>query len=226
MKKHLSFVFALCFAIASANLSAQEISAGVRVGANFAAASMSIPNVSSTSGSTTQFVASIPLELRFSPSFALQPELSYLGKGGVLNATNSSAGIPVSLESTQTFNYLDLPILAKYGFNFSGLQLDLLAGPRFGYMLGGKTKTTGSILGISNTEEKTLTADDLKETNRFETGVDFGVALQYPVGDFNLVFDARYMLGFTNIVKDAANGTFKNRGVALSIGIMKAFAEK
>lgn len=221
MKKHLSFVFALCLAITSANLSAQEFSLGLRAGANFATASMSIPNVTSTSSSTTQFAVSIPLELRFSPSFALQPELSYLGKGGVLKASDPL----VSLESTQTFNYLDLPILAKYGFNFSGLQLDLLAGPRLGYMLNGKTKTTASILGVSNTEEKSLTADELKETNRFETGVDFGVALQYPVGGFNLVFDARYMLGFTNLVKDT-NGTFKNRGVAVSIGIMKAFAEK
>lgn len=223
MKNHLFFVFML--AILTMNLHAQQVALGARVGMNIANVSYTQKNSGTTPEmkNVTQFLASIPLEIRFSPSFAIQPELSYLEKGFSISQTYGST----SASSTVTFNYFDIPIVGKLGFTANKLQLDLLAGPRFGYLLGGKLKGESTVSGRTTTEERNLNADDLKTFNRFEVGLDFGASVQYPISNFKLVFDVRYLLGLTDISNDSPdNETVINRGISLSIGIMKPFGGK
>jgi len=129
----------------------------------------------------------------FNSWFALQGEALYSLKG----AEGTAEGITFAYN----FNYLEIPILAKFkvgtfGANFSRVNLN--AGLYNAFKLSGEVKVAGETFDASGLESHDL---------GLVIGTDAFISR-------NLNLDIRYNLGITNL---AATGTLKNIGLLLGI---------
>jgi len=127
---------------------------------------------------------------------SLQPEVHYVQLGFKIDVF----GI---ISPRGDLDYIRIPLLIKYDLLNANENLNLspFIGPYFG------------ILVSENVDLVSIIADiPFKNT---DVGLDFGLNLKLANG---LFFDARYTLGFQNIVDDAPIGELKNSSIALGIG--------
>ena len=213
MKK---FTFFSLFFLSYHFANAQTI--GLRAFINFANWSTSNPLVSQAGNSlnsATGFGIAVPLEIKLSNRFSLQPELMYIQKG-----TNFSGTIG-NIVSTQKalINHLEIPILLKVNLlgSESLVGIGILAGPSFAYALSGTTTTT--VTGQTTSQSKDFSFNDYK---RFEIGAHFGLNVGLGIGSGKLVLDARYLLGISdfNDGNSNPNEAIRNRGISVGLGYM------
>jgi Outer membrane protein beta-barrel domain len=215
MKKLITF---LVFYFLVSCISAQKTGIGLRLNAHFANWSTIDPElVSQNLKSTTGLSLSVPFEFKLSSMFSIQPELMYIQKGVSSLYTSSST----TIDKTATVNYLELPILFKASFlEESPIGIGLLAGPSLGLALGGTSK---EIRTKSSSVTTTSSALDFTYYQKFEIGAHIGVNATYTLGTGKLIFDARYLLGFTNLnstPNSTSIQTLKNAGFSIGIGYM------
>jgi hypothetical protein len=118
----------------------------------------------------------------------IQPELLF-----------SQQGFSFGGESV-TFNYLSLPILAKF-YVTNGINLEV--GPSFNYMLSASPST--ATIGGSEIDNANLKGSK-------DIGLVFGAGYEMKTG---LIFDLRYNYGLSAV---ASNLAWKNQVIAASIG--------
>lgn len=116
--------------------------------------------------------------------FSIQPELLYIQQG-----TRLSAG-------SYGLNYAQLPLLLKINFGGEGFPIYVNAGPSFGYLLNPPSRI-GEI-----------TFNDPK---RLDIGLQFGGGFGVKAGPGNVLLDARYGFGITNINNLATGGDAANQ---------------
>ena len=104
--------------------------------------------------------------------FSIQPELLYIQQG-----TRLSAG-------SYGLNYAQLPLLLKINFGGEGFPIYVNAGPSFGYLLNPPTR----IGDVNFTDPK-----------RLDIGLQFGGGFGVKAGPGNVLLDARYGFGITDI---------------------------
>ena len=121
-------------------------------------------------------------------NFSVQPELNYVQKGTKIKGVDG--------KSTYKFNYLEVPVLAKY--SFGPVYVD--AGPSLGLRIA------------RNDNAKTFT-----DTKRLDFGVQGGLGVAVPAGPGKIVLDGRYDLGLTK-VGEYNGDSGKNRGCTVSLG--------
>ncbi len=153
---------------------------------------------------------------------SIQPELLFSQKG--FSAAGSAFG--VNYDGTYRLNYLELPLLAKITFGGNAFKAYVNAGPSVAYLLSGRVKGRGNLLGIfgSNIDEAIQFTDDPNrlnitqlDANRIEAGVNFGGGIGYGFGNNSALFvDVRYNLGLTDFDK---NQQSKNRVFAIAAGV-------
>ncbi len=122
-------------------------------------------------------------------------------------------------------SYIEIPLLLKVGTGFGIGRFDVLLGPSFGYALNGKIKTTLSIAGQVETETRDLDFEN-DNYNRSDLGAQVGASLGINLGSSTRLFvDGRYLLGLSNVNSDenTSDQTIKNRGIALSGGLLFSF---
>ncbi|MEO6948063.1 MAG: porin family protein [Ginsengibacter sp.] len=133
-------------------------------------------------------------EVGVSENFAVQPEVIYALLGAKANVMNQTSKLDLS--------YVNIPVLAKY--KSSGFSV--FAGPQIGILVSAKD-TDG-----------TSSKEDYKSTD-FSGIIGAGYTIMNGLG-----FDARYQLGFNNIVKDTGGqGTVKSN--AFYFGVHYKFAK-
>jgi len=138
-------------------------------------------NAKSKFGADAAVIFNIPIGDGF---FMFQPELHWLQKGSVISDINGD-------DVTNTFNYLELPILLRLNFGGS-LKLFALAGPSVGYLLGGKS---------GDTDIDKDFYQDIEWSGNLGVGIGLGA----------LEVDVRYMAGFSDIADGNGNlGEIKN----------------
>lgn len=147
---------------------AQEVNFGIKGGVNIATVGTDADNedFESKTGFTIGGIA----EIKFSETFAIQPELLY-----------SQQGYNFKTESTDSdfeMNYINIPVMFKY-FPIQGLSIE--AGPQVGIFVGGESPD-GDDMG-----------DRLKSV---DFGVAAGLGYELPVGVF---FNARYFIGLSDV---------------------------
>ncbi len=117
MKKVLLVTVIAVFGLA--NVNAQEIKFGAKVGLNFASI---VGDNTGELDPITDFNFGLLAEIPLSEKFSFQPELIYSGQG-----------------SDVALNYLNIPLMGKY-YLTKGLSLE--AGPQIGFLLSAKNNNT------------------------------------------------------------------------------------
>lgn len=175
---------------------------GIKGGMNLSsisnADSFDIENSDVNSKSKVGFNAGVFANFPVAESFSIQPELLYNGLGTKLTGKDETGN-----EDALTLNvdYLSLPVMFQYNLV---PQFYLEAGPQFSYLLSSKVKYNGES-SDSNTDGM----------NKFDIGVGLGAG-------FNITpqfgINARYVAGFTDIVKDnPTDNSLKNNNFQVGL---------
>ncbi len=182
---------------------------GIRAGLNMANMSASDDNGTSISpGSRTAFHVGVTADIPLMQSLYVQTGLFLQSKGYKFEED----------EYTETVKpmYLEIPVLASYRYDFSdALQLQINAGPYFGYGIGGKAKI--EIEDYDSVEGDFFGDDDDQfGAKRFNCGLQFGAGLTLS-NHYYLGF--AYQLGLSNIMDTNDDyDNVKDRNWMISIG--------
>ncbi|UYZ58798.1 porin family protein [Hymenobacter latericus] len=235
MKKAVFAFSALAIAaLAAPAAHAQGVRLGFRAGANYSNLAGEVQN-ESIYNNKIGFMGGVILnaDLTGDGFFSVQPEILYSQKGfenkpTTYTSTLFGAGYEVKREGKVNYNYLDVPVLAK--FNADGFVFE--AGPQYSYLLSSsnesklsrRTLPNGTFQEVRETEDQ----NDVSGLKRSELGYVAGVGYQTESG---LGFGLRYTGAFSDFVKPE-NGTYfqgdlKNaRHSAFQLSVNYLFAGK
>jgi len=135
---------------------------------------------------------------------AFELDLLYRPGGTILKSTDPANKEKIAISGTA----ITLPIMLKVRF-LRGTTPYILAGGEVGYLLNQKVVITAA-------DGTTTEADTTDDVNRLVYGLVFGGGVELQAGGMNLLLEARYLLGLSNLIKDAEPGTYM-RPTALSI---------
>ncbi|MBR2084309.1 MAG: PorT family protein [Muribaculaceae bacterium] len=154
-------------------------------------------------GMKPSYQAGLVMEYKFSPKFAIAPEVVFASQGGKFKAIEMNLfGLDVSKNVTFNTNYINVPVMLKY-YVSPAFSIDF--GPQVGFNVYSKVSVEGY--------DK---AYDLKDNTK---GVDFGLGLG---GTYNLTenafVQARYTMGMTKVF-DGDYNKEKNGNIQIAFGM-------
>ncbi|MCX6553934.1 MAG: outer membrane beta-barrel protein [Candidatus Aminicenantes bacterium] len=121
---------------------------------------------------------------------AFEIDLLYRPGGAVLKAVDPALKERITLSGTA----VTLPVMIKIRF-LPGTTPYILAGGEVGYLLNQKVVLTDA--AGTDTEE-----DITDHVNRLVYGLVFGGGVELQAGGMNLLLEARYLLGLSNLIKE------------------------
>ena len=221
------------------NVFGDEISIGLQGG-------LSIPNIrgSATDKFSQGFTSregpffGIFTDIGLSRHFSLVVELNYTSQGGKKNGmqliTNVPSGLPTDMDYYADFknetilDYVELPVLGRLIFG-EKIRFFINAGPYAGYLVRAKAETSGSSLifldqagtmpifpSAVSFDASTDVMDSLKKWN---FGLLGGVGVIFAAGPGNLILEAHFQLGLSDIQKDVTtSGKSQTGAVVVSLG--------
>lgn len=201
--KSLKVFFIFCFVAISFSAFSQ-INFGVRGGVNLASQTSEALGISQSSDNIIGLTVGALVNVGITDDFSIQPELNYIQKGAKYDIDLSTIGGD-NLELEQTLNYLEIPVLAKYGFGGSKIGGFIQAGPSIGFGLSGSASENGEPFDFT-----------WEDTRRSDFSIQFGAGLNFG----SLFLDARYGLGLTNLADTDDDITATNRGINIGLGYM------
>jgi hypothetical protein len=197
---------------------AGEFSYGAKVG-------MTLANITQTPAEWEQdnsykagFTGGLFLNYAVTDHFSLQPEILYTQKG--VNDKLYDGFITVDI--TAYFDYIELPALAKYTFMPDAkFRPNIFGGPCVAFTILSELEVTALLLSGR------IDFTDLTHVTDF--GLVAGGGFDYSIGKGMIVCDARFHVGFTNVILsgdfliDGSTQTideddFKNYGFSLMVG--------
>lgn len=170
------------------------------------------------------FVAGVEAGYQVSDKFAVTAGILYSQQGVQRGNSASVAGGQISElplgenyedNSKLNLDYINIPILANY-YLFKGFAVK--AGIQPGFLVSAKNKQdlTHVYNGVTGKDEKHETVDVKSGYNTFDFSIPVGVSYEF----CNIVFDARYNIGVTDVAKksytDGKNG--KNSVFQITVG--------
>jgi hypothetical protein len=259
MKKFNFYFLSAVFLLLSFGACAQDVAIGVRGG-------FSIPNLSAGANnsnplntgysSRTGADAGIFAEFKFSDLFSIQPMVEYSSQGGKKDGLQAyptpaqiAAGYQQQGQTAPTYlyanynseaklNYLMVPILAKFGWNFaktSPWRVYVDAGPFVGFLLSAHQLTSGNSelytdpagtqalpYGSQNFNANTSIKDQLHTVN---FGAEANLGLKYKFGTSSIFIEGGGNYGFLNIQKGTANGKNETGAATADIGYAYSFGK-
>nr|WP_315034545.1 porin family protein [uncultured Chryseobacterium sp.] len=163
-------------------------------------------NLSSITASDTQskigLYAGAFVNVPLSATFSIQPEVVYSQQGAKAKDEYISSGYTIR-NMRQTLGYINIPVMAQYSANS---KFYLEAGPEFGFLINAKAKAD-----INGKSYEASNKDSLKTFN-FGLGIGLGYKLASGLG-----FNARYIGGLTDIVKNGGGESSKNTNFQLGL---------
>lgn len=202
MKKSLLLVAAFActgvfsFAQTKSSAKSQPVSLGVKAGVNVATITGN-NGAGDSKSSLPGLNAGVFATFHVSESFGIQPELTW----STLGVKYKGSLLGNSYSYKQVFNYLTLPVLAKYTIAGSGFSL--YAGPQLGYLLSAKRKSGD----VSLSNKDGFNSTDFSAVTGFE--------FEFPNTRFNV--SGRYQFGLTKIGDNNA-GDNKNAAATFTVG--------
>lgn len=223
-----SFLFLLTF-----ETQAQvTLDLGARVGINFSGVSINEEVDTLNNGTLKSPVFNFVLQFGIANKFFIQPELSFIRKGDLIDMTEE---IDLGLFGTSEFKvyrkemlrYVEIPVLLKYGFAAPpGVDLQVYAGPSFGFLkkrtVEGEVSFTAGTESQRNSLDEETDLDNNEDYNTTEIGLLIGGTLRAKAGPGKFSFDIRLATGltsYTNFKDDAGNPVdSKNKYTTISVG--------
>ena len=188
----ISFSFAFNYA--------QEISYGLKAGLNVAKLNFSDADANEVYDSRMALHFGAVVEFSFSDKFSVEPEILYSSVGTKADMGGMEAKLADD-EIMIVADYLTIPVMAKY-YVAEGFSIN--AGPQIGFLLSAKIKTN----------DETVDMKDEFESTDFGLGLGAGYKMEN-----GLFFDARYVLGLSNIAKEMPSDEYvKNNVLQFSVG--------
>ena len=225
MKKFTTILIALGFVgILSFSASAQiKMSAGIKAGLSMANLSNAKTMMELPSGveyaTRYEFIGFGFFNVQFIDLIGAQVEAGYAMKGTKLKGTSTGTenGVPISadIDGTMSFDYLEIPILAKLCLPMPAMNPYIYVGPSIGILLSSKYQHK---ITASNGEGENTTEDIKEHINGTDVGLAFGAGIILPMG---LLFDLRYTLGLSTIAKEepgSATPDIKNGVFTIMVG--------
>ena len=199
--KTFTLIFALVLTV---NTVQAQINFGVRAGVNLANQTFEFGSFSIEPDARVGLTLGVLANIGITEAFSIQPELNFIQKGSKTKEDLAN----FQEEQIIIFNYLEIPVLAKYTFASDAVDLSLLAGPSLGFGLSGSIEVAGVKDDIDWDED---------EVKQGDFGLNFGVG----AGFGNFFVDVRYQLGLTNLNdSDDDEITLKNKGINIGVGYM------
>ncbi|MBQ3364950.1 MAG: PorT family protein [Muribaculaceae bacterium] len=164
-------------------------------------------------GVQPNYQVGLMMEYKFTPKFAIAPEVVFAAQGGKASEDfddDDIPGIPGTVKANGTFhtNYINVPVMLKF-YATPNFSIDL--GPQVGFNVYNKMTASGKIASIEAKE--TIDLKDITKT------VDFGVGLGATYNLTNNAFvQARYTLGLTNVF-DVNDSHEKNGNAQIAFGM-------
>lgn len=161
-------------------------------------------------GIQPNYQVGLMLEYKFSPKFAIAPEVVFAAQGGKATGDIYDDDFDGLIKAKGTFhtNYINVPLMLKF-YATPNFSIDF--GPQAGFNVYSKMTASGKLANVEAKE-----SIDLKDNTKT---VDFGVALG---GTYNLTenafVQARYTLGLTNVF-DIPDSHEKNGNVQIAFGM-------
>lgn len=197
--KHVLVTFAMCILVTTS--SQAQIVFGIKGGINVA--TIGGADAASMLKSRTGFAAGAYLEASFPFLVTVQPEMLYTTKG----FTFSSASFGQTVTSTNTYSYIEIPVLVKFYLPVPVVKPSLYVGPEMGFLLSAENKYEAT--GFSTRETN---IDSLLSSTDF--GVVFGASVHVLITDI----EARYTLGLRTTDK-SGQARLYNRVWSIMVGI-------
>ena len=198
----------------STEKSDEKVTFGVRGGVNFSNLSIEGEGWDSHTG----FHAGVNVDIPLLQSLYLATGLYYTVKGFSGEETEGGHSGEYKVEQKSSANYLEIPVLASYRYNFSdNAQLQVNVGPYFAYGIGGKIKiketdgvySSGQLITNEIEEEVDYFND---EDNKFDVGLQIGAGVTFAK---HIYLGLAYEFGFINVVPDYKT---KNSNFMISLG--------
>ncbi len=182
---------------------------GVRLGLNLANATIESDGESADTKIRPGLGAGLFYHYKVNDNFSIQPELNFMQMGTKFE----EEFLGEKIESSLAFNYLQIPILAKYGFgNMDALNFYVQAGP---YVAMGLGKVKSETCVGDDCEDEDLDYGDGEDGPK---SLDFGLQLGAGVNiTQNISVDARYGLGLANLTT-SEDSAFKHNSIFISVG--------
>ena len=239
------------WALVQGPLMAQSLWLGARGG-------LSIPDLRGGNSEQTQGYSSrlgpdfgAFLRKEISTSFAVQIELLYASQGGkkdgmqlIPDGSLPDGTVPpgtalyANYQNETIMNYLEVPVLARYTFNFADgrgpIKLYVEGGPYIGFLLNAKTETSGissiyidklgtplalpplgTLLPPVDFTASTPVTSDIKTIN---AGITGGLGVSTSLGPGSVILDARATYGLTDVQRDPTNGKNNTGSFVIAIG--------
>ncbi|MDX9802388.1 MAG: porin family protein [Spirochaetia bacterium] len=157
------------------------------------------------------------LDMAFSESFSIQPELNVTGSGGGISADNlydADYDVYYDEKVTQTAKILNMPVLFKFKVPAGSGKLSLFAGPLFGLLLGDIKLTDQVTVKGYGSDSADI---DVEADNNLVFGFTLGAGFEFPMGSGKLFTDLRYSRALTSFFDDDDTKA-NNIGINLGYG--------
>ena len=152
-------------------------------------------------GMNLNYQAGLVMEYKFTPSFAIAPEVVFAAQGGKYKVFATDNFIVDKVDNKFITNYINVPVMFKW---YATPEFSIDLGPQVGFNVYSKYKVG---------DENSIDIKDMTEK------VDFGVGLG---GTYNLTdkafVQARYTMGLTDAFKGELNEA-KNGNIQLAFGM-------
>lgn len=219
MRSRTFVLAAVLLVVSAAAVSAAGISVGARVGLMETKISQAPESWDDALGFRAGFTGGAFMKYDINDRFGIQPEIFYVQKG--VDATLYEGLVDVG--ATLSIDYLEIPLLAVYSFTqVPHVTPYIYAGPSFSYVLSSELSASAFILSAD--------IDFSSFTHTTDFSIIAGGGFEIPADALTLLFDVRFMYGFTNVIMsgdfeiDGSTQTideddFKNYGFAFTAGV-------
>ena len=175
----------------------------------------------------TGFTAGVMAEITITDAFSFRPELNYIQKGFIMNkdvdANLLGLNLPVGAKAKTRVNYLEVPVLLEYKMGNQLAKAYFLAGPSFGYAMNARLNPVATVIIDVNLPRVNIDlSNDIYQ--RIEVSGVVGAGGEVAAGNGKLFADARYQMGFTNMLSNPIlDVKIKNQGFNFSAGYAYEF---
>lgn len=158
-------------------------------------------SASKLTGAPSEYTSQIGLTAGFevgyqmTDKFALTADVLYAGQGIYCKSEAYLTAMTYKVKDDMKLDYLNIPILANF-YIVKGLAVK--AGIQPGILVSSKDKFSGHMRVGGRIEEGTMETDMKDATNKIDLSIPVGISYEWK----NIILDARYIFGLTNVNKD------------------------